>query len=351
LIKGAFKVSRIPVCLFVFLFACLLSFPSFAVDQDITDFRPSAAPPPEVKEREESLEERYPQLKRFSWYGYLDVQQGYDNNVDLDSKRHGDFFLQATGDVTVMYEATDKLKLVGGSDIFSNIYYKSNINNLLDISPFVGFDYKVTPEITWRNRVLYDYFSFPNYKESSFSGLILTSYARQSILRDFYHEVGFEWLWRWYPEQKYYITDGQVGSKDRFDKRYRIKYNFGWYGEKFFFRLSNEFSQNDSNDQFQHYFDWYHFRFRPSVMYFFTDKIYTDVSLIYKYVHYQDRRSTDNINKKQRDNNFIFNTSLYYDVVKNVTLEATYTYSENNSNDPFQQYSGSIITVGATVSF
>jgi hypothetical protein len=351
LITDKFKAPRVFLFPLVLFFASVFCLPSFAVDQDITDFYPSAAPPPEVRIKKEVQEDTFPQKERLTMSAYLDVQQGYDNNVDLDSKRHKDLFLQTTGDVTMIYEVADNLKLVGGSDIFNTTYYKSNINNLLDVSPFFGFDLQVRPDIVWRNRVLYDYFSFPNNKESSFSGLILTSYARQYLTRDFYHEAGFEYLWRWYPDQKTYLTNGQFGCKDRRDLRYRVKYNFGWYSEKFFFRISNEYSHNDSNDQFQHYYDWWHYRVRPSIMYFFTDKLYTDVSLIYKYVHYTERRSTDNINKKERDNNFIFNTSLYYEVIKNVTLEVTYSYSQNNSNDPFQEYSGSIVTTGATVNF
>lgn len=346
-----FRSPRLYLYTIIFVFTLACGSSSFAVDQDIRDFYPSAEKPPLLEAKRELEEDTYPQKKRLRITGFVDVQQGYDNNCDLDSKRHKDGFIQSTGDLEFIYEATDNLKVVAGSDIFNTIYYKYNINNILDVSPFLGFDLEIIPGLISRNRIKYDYFAFPNYKESTFSALVLTTYLRHYIVDDFYHEGGFEYLRRYYPDQITYLTNGQYAGDDRIDNRIRVKYTVGWFQEKFFFRMSNEFSRNDSNDLFQQYYDWWHYRLRPSLMYFFTEKLYTDVSLVYKYIHYKDRRSTDNINKKERDNNYIFAASMYYDLTKNLTLEVTYSYSQNNSNDPFQAYSGSIVTGGVSLSF
>lgn len=348
-----FRASKIFIFLFIFLTASLWSFsPSFAIDEEVIDRYPSAEPPPqEMEKREEKEHVFYKPKERLEVTAFADVQQGYDNNVDLDSEHHRDGFLQGMANLDIGYEAMDNLKLKGGIDIFETIYYKYNVNNLSDISPYAGFDLEISPEIISRNRFIFDYFAYPNEKESTYAGIALTSYLRHYISEDIYHEGGFEYLRRWYPDRKRFLSTAVKGNKDRVDSRYRVKYNVGVYTERFLVKVSNQLSYNDSNDLYQDYYDYWMYRLKPSVMFFFTDKFYTDVSLIYKYTWYRNRTTTQDASKKERDNTYMLNTSLYYDISKNITFGVTYSYSENVSNDPFQKYSDSIVSGGIYYSF
>ncbi len=322
---------------------------SFAVDEQITDRYPSTSQPPEkIKEVEEDVpfERKLTEIT-----GFVDLQQGYDNNVDLNSQRHKDGFLQGTANIDVKYEQADNLKLRAGVDLFEAIYYKHNVNNLLDVSPYAGFDLEITPEIISRNRVMFEYFSYPNKKESTFSGIVLTSYLRHYISRTLYQEVGYEYIRRWYPDKKVALHEAQEGNIDRGDERYRVKYNVGMYSDRFFVRLSNEFARNNSNYTYQEYYDYWYYRVKPSIMYFFTEKLYTAVGVIYKRTKYKDRRSTDDPTKIVIDNTVICDATLYYDITSGMTFGLTYAYSENFSNDPYQQYSGSVVSGGIYYSF
>jgi hypothetical protein len=328
----------------------LWHFVSFcAIDEEVIDKYPSAEPSPRQQEREQAF---IPALgKRLEVTGFVDVQQGYDNNTDLDSKRHKDGFFQTMANLDVTYKAADSLDLKTGVDVFDTIYYNYNINNLLDVAPYVGFNYELIPGVISRNRFIFDYFAYPNEKESTYAGITLSSYLRHYIVEDIYHEGGFEYLRRWYPDRKSFLSDATKSNEDRVDDRYRVQYNIGVYSKRFLVKLSNEFSWNDSNDLYQDYYDYWLYRLKPSVMFFFTDRFYTNVSLTYKYTDYKDRRSTEDASRKERDHTYILNASLYYDISKNITVEATYSYSENVSNDPFQKYSGSIISGGIYYSF
>ena len=324
----------------------------FAVDEVITDLFPGAAPPPAVRERKIEEEEAAPTHRdRTQINAFIDIQQGYDNNVDLDPRRHKDGFLQTTANVEITYDQTDTFKFVSGSDLFSIIYYKYNVDNILDITPYAGFDWEILPGFVSRNRVTYDYFSFPNEKEDTFSGMVLSTYLRHFVTEDFYQEAGFEYLRRWYPDQKVTMTNLEIGNADREDTRYRYKYNLGYFTKMFFIRLENGFIFNDSTEVYQDYYDYWNYRVKPAVMVFFTDKLYTDVSLVYRHFIYKDRRSTEDINDVTRSDLFIFNSTIYFDITKNMTLEFTYTYTENVSNDPFEKYSGSMISGGVYYSF
>ncbi len=330
-----------------FILIVLCAMKAYAIDQQVEDRFPGAIPPPPTVQQLEQQEEwEYDPKDHLRTGGYIDQQFGYDNNVDLDSKRHNDGFSQTMANINGQYTILDNVRFKAGSDLFTTLYFKYNKNNILDISPYVGLDWDITKSLSLRTRLIYDGFFFPNDNESTFNGLYLKTYLRHYITRDFYQEGGIEYLMRWFPDQKTYFTDGQLSGDDRFDKRIRAKYDLGYFAENFFVGLSNEFARNDSNDNFEQYYDYWLYRLRPSIMYFFTEKFYTDLSLVYKYTHYKDRRSTEDINKVERDNTYIFNTSFYYDIKDNLTVSVTYSYSENASNDPFQKYSGSIISAG-----
>ncbi|MBD3426613.1 MAG: hypothetical protein GF409_05235 [Candidatus Omnitrophica bacterium] len=327
----------------VFTFFCANGFA--AVDQDITDAIPSAQPAPqkELKEAEYLPE---PSAEKLEVSGYADLQQGYDNNVELDSQRLDDGFLQFTGNLEASYPVTGQADFEVGTDLFSLVYYTHNRNNIFDLAPYAQLVYRVTPDLIWRNTITFDHFEYPNEKESTYNGIYLTTNLRHFFLPDVYQEARFEYLKRWYPDRKTFNSAGFVSDVDRTDDRIRMQYNIGAYFNKFFIGVSNQISHNDSNDDFQQYYDYWLYRLSPSMLYFITDHLYLDVSLVYRYTRYKDRRSTEDTGRRQRDNTYIFYSSLYYDITKNLTLGVTYSYSENASNDPFQDYSGSIVSGG-----
>ena len=324
---------------------------ALALDEEVRDRYPAVELPPEDLERWDEEEYQDWTEEGLEYRGYIDIQQGYDNNVDLDPDRHKDGFLQSMVNVDLTYKGVNKLKIKAGTDVFSTIYYKYNYDNLLDVTPYVGVDIDILPNLVLTNRAKYDYFSYPNTKERTFSGLVLSSTLRHYVKKDLYHEAGVEYLKRWYPDRKIYLNNGRITSRERIDDRFKVKYNVGYYGERYFLRLSNEFYKNDSSDEYQEYYDYWLYRVRPSVMVFITEKFYTDLSFIYKHFHYEDRRSTDNANQRTRNNNYIFNAAFFYDLTKKVTLSFTYSYNEMDSNDPFERYSGSIVSGGVYYSF
>ncbi len=334
----------------VFIFVLLFPGRAFPdLDEQITDNYPAAEDSAVKIVQESRNKERL--VDDLGVNIFLDIQQGYDNNVDLDSKRHKDGFLQSSASVDISYKEIDKIKLKAGTDIFSIAYYNRNINNLFNLSPYIGFDWTILPGLVSRNRLTYDYFSYPNDKESTYNGLNMSTFLRHFVLDNFYQEIGFETIMRWYPDRKIYTSSGWPDSKDRADDRYRIKYNIGYYSERFFLRVSNEMRRADSNDMYQDYYDYWMYRLRPSLMYFFTEKLYTDISFLYKYTKYDDRRSTESNEVREKDHTYMLSAALYYDINRNLTLGFTYSYTENRSNDPFQKYSGSVVSGGIYYNF
>jgi hypothetical protein len=333
---------------FLLLFSCG-ALPCFSLEEEITDKYPAAVQPSAEKRDAEYYK---PPEEPLEVNISVDLQQGYDNNVDLDSERHKDGFLQAVANAEVVIKPQlETLKLVSGADLFGIVYYKYNVNNIFDMAPYAGFDWEILPGLTWQNRATFDYLSYPNSKENTFGGLEFSTYADHFITEDLYHRLGYEYIRRWYSDRKASRSDSTQGSDDREDSRHKVKYTLGMYFTNFLVKLSNELYHNDSNDMYQDYYDYWVYRVRPSIMYFFTDNIYANASLTFKYIPYDDRRSTEDSGKRVRDYTYIGSTSVYYDFTKDVTFGMTYSYTENASNDPFQKYSGSIFSGGVYYSF
>lgn len=340
--------------LIVMAVALLLSAPlarcAWAIDQDLADRYPQAVLWPEgrsVSEAEYLAEVE----KELELDIELSVLQGYDNNADLDSKRHKDGFLQSALSMDLARELDGPLTLRAGGDIFSRVYYSRNNNNLLNVLPYIGVDWHITPDVVSRTRVGMDYLLYPNEHDETYIGLFLGEYLRHYLTNDLYHEAGYEYVHRWYPTRRITLNDLEQGSSKRRDGRHRMKHRLRWMVGDFLLGLDNQLSFNRSNEEYRSYYDWLGYRLSPSVMYFITDDLYAFGSFIYRRTAYRDRRASNDENKKVRDNNFIFTGSVFYDMTSNVTLGVTYSYVENKSNDPAQEYSGSMLTGGLYYDF
>ncbi len=283
---------------------------------------------------------------------FLDTRIGYDNNVDLDSSRTQDCFSQSFLNVEIDKEITDKLTLRGGADIFNITYFNQNTDNLLDMVPYIGTEYFILPELRLRSEIAIEGMWYPNKKENTFYGLELRTYLRHYIFDNTYHELGYETIYHKYPDRKTYNRDSVKSDKNRLDTRHKFHYVIGTLlFNTFYAKLNNEFTINDSNDAFQEYYDYWDWRIKPSVAYFFTEQLYVYTNFSYKYRDYKDRRSTEDANKTVKDHVYTAKLSLYYDITENYTLASTYSYTENNPNDPFYKYSGSNITLGVNIVF
>jgi hypothetical protein len=323
---------------------------SAELDEELVEKYPSASPAPVVADR---LKKRKVESEeKLKIYPTAYLLQGYDNNVNLNADRDKDGFLQSLQAVDYSYELLKGFKIRSGIEFFELIYYNYNTNNLFNMVPYVGFDWEFLPGLVLKEKVIYDYFAYPNYMESTYSGLEFSNYLRHYVTKDIYHEFGYVNIQRWYPEQKIYFTNFLKGDGDRRDARDSLNYNAAAYiGNRLYIKVRNEFYRNDSNEVFEDYYDYWAYRLSPSVIYFFTEKLYAEAGLVYKYRSYKDHRSTDDIEKKVRENTFTYNLSLYYNFMKNLAVGATYSYVENYPNDPFYEYSGSQITGGIYYTF
>ncbi len=341
--------------LFIILIAVLI-FSDFAIAQDETiqdrlgityvldklDFITYFTKPLKQKLRENKIE-----LDLFGG-----VLQGFDNNIFLDPSRTRDGFLQNSVAGELTYHCTDDVRLNLDTDVTNITYYRFNDNNLLDIegNPGIELDF-LDDYLTFEADYKFEWLFFPYDEDGSYISHQYSSFLQNNICEEFYHRCGFRLEYKHFTDRKANGPSNIKKSDLREDIRHTGEYELGIYLWDFIKIKENiQIYRNDSNNQYYDYYDYYAFRTKTSIVAVFTEKLYSITSFAYTRKLYDDRLSTED-NTHQKDNFYVFNVSLLYELTPSFTLATGYSYRENTSNEPLEKYSGSICTVGLYYTF
>ncbi len=278
--------------------------------------------------------------------------QGFDNNIFLDPSRTRDGFLQNAVAGEFTYHCTDDIRLNFDADIINIIYYRFNDNNLLDIESNPGIELDFLDDyLTFEADYKFEWLFFPYDEEGSYISNQYSCFLQNNICDEFYHKCGFKLEYKHFTDRKANGPDNVKKSDLREDMRYTGEYEAGIYLWDFIKIKENiRIYRNDSNNQYYDYYDYYAFRTKTSLVTIFTEKLYSITSFAYTRKLYDDRLSTEN-SVHQKDNFYVFNASLLYELTPSFTLATGYSYRENTSNEPLEKYSGSICTVGLYYTF
>ncbi|MFH1848012.1 MAG: hypothetical protein ABH825_02195, partial [Candidatus Omnitrophota bacterium] len=117
-------------------------------------------------------------------------------------------------------------------------------------------------------------------------------------------------------------------------------------------KLKNQYFQNDSNDQYLDYYDYSAYRVDATVvMPLVFKQLYGLVNLGYQYRDYDDRTTVDDSTKTQKDDLYSIVAAVIYDLNDAFSVSLNYTYNQNESNESYEEYSGSTLSLGAHYAF
>lgn len=328
----------------------IFSYPVFAVDDEDEQYPTIET----VKEAQEDAVQYIIPTVLKKKYGRLELDvaaslvAGYDANVNLDRyDRDGSIFTQKTLGLYGKYELIDsKVFVRTGYDFTWIKYWKFSDPDLLDNILSTGVDMKVTDNLMWSVDYMADFVGFPRDEQSEYTMNLIETSLRHDINDWIYQKVIYQFLHKHYPKWKPNNAWGIRQERDRSDSRNSITHQLGVFvGNKTFFKTENKFSMNDSNELFLDFYDYHAFKTKVSVTHILTNKIYGTASFAYQYKAYE-QRSVGAQDFDQRDNLYIYNTSLFYDIIPAVSLGMSFDYRENNSNENQQKYEDYIISSG-----
>ena len=108
--------------------------------------------------------------------------------------------------------------------------------------------------------------------------------------------------------------------------------------------------KNDSNYEYQDYYDYWGLNLKTTGVFYFTKKFYSIINFSYTRKSYDERKTADSVTD-QKDNLYVASFLLAYDITSSCTISADYTYRDNQTNQPFDKYSGSVYTISVNYAF
>ncbi|MFH1778964.1 MAG: hypothetical protein ABH847_02910 [Candidatus Omnitrophota bacterium] len=294
--------------------------------------------------------------KVFKTKYFFAALQGYDNNVYLDSRRKKDTFSEGIFDAKLTYPLTGRWNVFGGVGVHDVSYWEVTDASLVDTDLKFGFEGKLfgTAVITALNDI--EIVEYPYNSDGSYignkTGLRLRHTLPKTLLPGtYFHGFGYEYFYKNYSDRKARNGWGRKSADDRVDKRHTLENEFGVYFKKAMLKFSGNYYFNDANDKYFDYYDYQSRRIGMSFIYLVSDKMTTLFSVGHQRKHYIHRITTVDNTKLETDKIFTIGGSLLYQIYKNTSLGLNYTYRENDSNDPIQEYSGSITSLGVYCNF
>jgi hypothetical protein len=148
------------------------------------------------------------------------------------------------------------------------------------------------------------------------------------------------------------LSNGNPGSQLRRDERSVLRHEMGAYvGNVAKLKCINEYYWNESNFQYLDYYDYMSYRIGGSLITVLMPKVFGTTNFYYTRRRYDSRTLSDNNQSTQRDNLYTVTGSIIYDMTKDLSFFASYSHSENHTNEPLEQYVDTLYTVGANYSF
>jgi len=278
---------------------------------------------------------------------------GYDNNTALDSFRKGDGFAQESAAVIYKRLLNTKSQVRLSYDAFNVNYFEFTDQNILLNQASGGLSFLLTPSTVWENDHTFQYLDFTrDASVTSYSNEFRTG-IRQRFGKRVNLKVGFSYLDREYEDKKLRFGNGLLSADDeRSDKRYLIDSKLSFkLNSTVILNAGGTVTWNDSDDQYQDYYDYTAYKMFTGFSWRIAERWSSTFKFSYELRDYDSRLTSTPDLTTQSDDSYTALAGLYYKIDANLTAGSTYTYREKRSNEPSQEYSGALGTLGLYHSF
>ena len=278
---------------------------------------------------------------------------GYDSNVDLDKNEDGDEFYEEKGGVDAIYapegfNAWGVPFVLGARGRYSYLGYFDRDDmdrQTFLLEPYVRMDLN-------ENLRLEQAYDFRGRNYDSRNDLNYLSQGTKTTLvhritPGLSHQFSFGYEHQEYDSVRKAIRDnGRPGPDDREDDRYEFIYGGKYKTGRWTFNLEGTWLLNDSNDDFVDFNDYSDLGVNGSA----SVRVYERLILTgfggYHFRDYASRAPFPAFSPTQEDDWFFAGGRIFYSINLWSGVDVTFTWYENNSNDPNHDYDGTLTSVG-----
>jgi hypothetical protein len=286
---------------------------------------------------------------KFSFLGA--VTMGYDNNAHLNSDRDEAFFTQQFFRAAYMTTFDKRTQGRATYDLMNLLYPNESDLSLvrntvnLDVDHAVNKDFIVTPGYT------FDSVSYTHGGDESYIEHGVGIKLKQRLPYKWYHTLLYSAAWRDYFDMHTQVSATVESDKFRNDWRNTLEYEIGRYFEKDWVKVTFQFYNNNSNEQYLDFYDYNSYKVGPSWTHLFNDKLSGLLSGYWQYRAFSSRPVVLDPTVKEHDSTYVATAGLYYSLTRACSLGLSYTYRQNNSNEPTESYSGSLTSASVYYRF
>jgi len=338
------NIKKLFIVFFLFFLICQ---PLFADEQEIADKYKDY----KVAEVEASSKNIYNLEENFKYHFYAGASEGYDNNVFLDPSRKGDVFDQAMADIIARYRLTDQIDLKAHYDFTSITYHEFTKLSLIENDVSASLEYYPHKRVKIEMGYDIDFIDYFKNKSGDFTTNGPFAGIKYYIDKNTYVGAMYQCYFYDYKHRDIRNSSNNKIDTTREDNRNNVAGEVVTHLGKVFVKLKNTYYFNDSNDEYMDYYDYQSNRVNLYTAYPLTEKLSVLLSGGYQYKDFKSRTITTDSGKKEHDNLMTLGTGINYKLFSAFYISANYTYRQNYSNDPLQDYSGSVSTVGINYFF
>lgn len=324
----------------------ILFFPSFCFSQSADEEVPPRYSDSSFPDSMKSFFRKGKVKYRFSFLG------GYDTNVYLDEdNRNGASFTQISFQSILTSPLGEQTDGVLSYDLMSLIYPDEHKLNLIDNGLGLGLKHSLGADLKFSANYHFGMTDYVNTGGDDFLDQRIEFKLKQNLPENFYHSLGYKFMFKDYSERKIRTTAGISAEKGREDIRNTVEYELGKYFSKDLVKLKCQFYENNSNESYLDYYDYFSYRTKVSLTHLFNDDLFGYCSFSRQMRDYRKRTLSGDSNSKTWDRTYVITSALYYNLKEDVSLGLSYTYRQNWSNEASQRYSGSTISTGIYYTF
>ena len=304
----------------------------------------------EMREELKKIKPPKPALP-FEWSATGGVFSGYDSNVNLSPTKKGDLFQEGMFSAAVTKPLFDGLRFSVNYDFdYINYDHMTDASNMLN-----HVNLKLSKEISAFDLATgFDFSSFYYPKDENGTFLMYKCFAsvRQYLNKRWYHQLRYDAVQKIHTDRKALAeTITTYQNKELESRRHVFEYSTGSkIFRDLFANIKARFTINDSNAKYLNFYDYKTYEVSPSISYNITRKINLYTDFRYARRNYKSRIITTGTDKEE-DDLYTTNTELRYKINKNNIISLIYTYRNNASNEPLEEYTENVVSAGWQYNF
>lgn len=282
------------------------------------------------------------------WALTVGSSYGYDSNAILESPPVSDRFFRQEID----YAWTRDFYGIDASAEYLTYHEETESDfSAHTIAPFVEFE--ICPAVRLREQYDFSYLHYPQDEDLRYFGHRLTTTLTHRAGDKFEHSIHHAVEFKDYTDRNALSSVNTGLAKNRDDIYNEVGYSLRldiFKGTTV--GATGVYKRNHSNDVYRDYNDYGAWAASAFVYRELASRVWVVGSTGYDYKRYQARTFFDFLrdrnDKPERDNFVYAGASLYYALRDNLTLNVSYLYNRNRSNDIDLVYFGNTVSAGLT---